>query len=422
MTQFNSVKYLLLFLPMIIYFILINYYAVNLPCHDDYLAILDFLNHFSTSSINGKLESLLSQHNEHRLLSARLIYAAYYLLFGHINFRVLILLGNLQLVGIYVILFSFIKRLIIDNWFWPAMILSICIFDISNFENSFWAMACMSNFGVIFVFLLSLYFYQRDGIVNIAFAFLFQIIVTFSNGNGIIASFCLALFTIFSGNKTKMSSGLVCLLLFVPLYFFHYNHSAGAKSVSTIPQIFSGIYHFIGAHFTFYRFRYNLYMYNITCFGMLAIFITSLPLKKKFALYTPYLPMFTLLAFIGGTIFVCTTYRYYATFQPSKYLIYPHLLTAIAVLFSLIKFNSHARIKQITLLIIFVMSSFYCINTFNCMPSVRKMQIDIITHKYYIGTGIWEPAADAQGKIISDSSCLLKIYCEEPIREKLNKR
>src|ERR1039458_9187098 len=98
---YNSNNYLklfyfiLLFLSPIIYFIYVNKYTLNIPWEDDYDAILSFL--CNTKKTNGfdNLSLYLSQQNEHRILSSTIIFSLYDHIFGTINFRGLILIGNL---------------------------------------------------------------------------------------------------------------------------------------------------------------------------------------------------------------------------------------------------------------------------------------------------------------------------------------
>ncbi len=407
-----ALKYFLLFLPIIFYFIFLNHYALNLPYHDDYLAILDFLNNFSSAGLAERCGLLLQQYNEHRLLSGRITYAVYYLVTGHINFKDLIFIGNLQLVGIFLILLAFVKKLAGDHWFWPGMILSLSLFDISGYENTFWAMACNSNYGVAFLFLLSLYLYDSAHSRYWIAAFVVQAIATFSNGNGILASLCLAAFTLFSGNRIKMSLGLACFLVFTPLYFFHYTHSAGQKHPNTPGHIITGIYGFMGAHFTFNRIRYGYYMFRLASLGVLGSLLFAFPYSKKLTDYKPYLPLLATLGFLISTFGVTSLYRYCIQYIPSRYLVYSHICFAIAVLFLLVRLQFSRWRVPVTATCAAIAVVGMCLNYYNCLGKVRENRKDIINHEYYIGGGIWEPTEEVKGKAISDRACKLGIYCQ----------
>ena len=70
---------LLILAPILIHLYYVCHYAVNIPLMDDYDAVLGFLNDFKKSGTADRVVLLFSQHNEHRILSSNLFYAAYYL-------------------------------------------------------------------------------------------------------------------------------------------------------------------------------------------------------------------------------------------------------------------------------------------------------------------------------------------------------
>ena len=407
-----QVKYLVISIPILTYFLFVNHYALNLPYHDDYLAILDFLNHFAVADAKKRAVLLISQHNEHRLLSARAIYAAFFLVTGHINFRVLIFIANIQLVGIFLILLHFIIKISKENWFWPGLILSLSLFDISGYDNMLWAMAGMSNIGIVFLFLASLYFYSLSNNKYVAVAFAIQAIATFSNGNGIIASFFLMLFALCSGNKTKIISGIMCFAIFVPLYFFHYNRSQGGHTINSIGKIILGIYSFTGGHFTFSRQKYGFYMFRLASFAMIVVMAVSFPYKKNLREYAKYLPLLATSGFIYGTFATVSLYRYSISYTASRYIIYPAILFSIVSFFLLHKFNIGVIGKRILYFCMAVTCISYSLNTFNCFPQMLSNRSILLNREYNIGGGIWEPTDSVHGKAISDLSCRLNIYCQ----------
>lgn len=74
-------------------------YAVNIPISDDYHATLQFLLRYEANP--GSLYNLLlEQHNEHRIVVSRLLALAQYKLAGEVNFRHLLLLQSLFLLGL----------------------------------------------------------------------------------------------------------------------------------------------------------------------------------------------------------------------------------------------------------------------------------------------------------------------------------
>src|ERR1017187_10328490 len=113
---YNLEKYIFLFLPATVYFYIVNKYAVNIPSQDDYAAILDFLCHYKRAHGIDKFFMLFVQHGEHRILSSRIVYVLYDSIFGNINFRNIIFIGNAQLLFAYSILIIFIKKCLAKYW------------------------------------------------------------------------------------------------------------------------------------------------------------------------------------------------------------------------------------------------------------------------------------------------------------------
>jgi len=91
---------LLLLAPFVVYSGLVLRHACNLPFVDDYAVVLGFLSRLREGS--GWLQSLdlfWHQHNEHRILLTRLVAVIQSQLAGSVNFRILIVLGNLGWLG-----------------------------------------------------------------------------------------------------------------------------------------------------------------------------------------------------------------------------------------------------------------------------------------------------------------------------------
>src|SRR4051812_42559084 len=104
------VGYGVLSIPAIVYFAIVCQYAVNIPSQDDYGATLDFLCQYKLAHGTDKIWLLFSQHNEHRILSSRIVYVLYNQLSGTINFRHIIILANLQLLLVFVVTVALIRQ------------------------------------------------------------------------------------------------------------------------------------------------------------------------------------------------------------------------------------------------------------------------------------------------------------------------
>ena len=74
-----------------IYFYLIYSYSLNLPFADDFVTLSEFISIFQSADLNDKLSIFLApQGGQHRVVFGRLVYSLCYVLFGEVDFRVLI--------------------------------------------------------------------------------------------------------------------------------------------------------------------------------------------------------------------------------------------------------------------------------------------------------------------------------------------
>ena len=352
---FNIVLATLSLIPLYLLFSLIKEYSLNLPFLDDYDAILNFLNSWDNS--NNKIELLFSQHNEHRIFSSKIIYLLYYFLFHKINFLVIIILGNLQLLSIAGLLSYFSIKFLDKNWGIAMLIISICLFDPSNYDNNNFAMAGMQNYGVVLFFLASLFFYTKtlENKYAIFWSVFFQFLCAFSSGSGIIGGFILVLFNLIYGNKKSLITSVVSFIVFTSAYFYSY-HSA--PSTLTGKSIGDAIYFFLnlsGSHFG-YEDRVVISILSICILIFLSFFKRGLLFEKKIG------AIFALLAFIILSMGTASLFRSggkegiehdsYA----SRYLIYPHLFTALIFLLLCYKLKEYKynRIILLTLSLLFI--------------------------------------------------------------------
>ena len=181
----NSTIYLLLFLiPPLCYWTTLSTYSIEAPTYDDYLDILEFFNNFTAAhSWLDKIGLIVAQYNEHRVVISRIIYTAMYALIGHIDFKLLSIVGNLSilgLVGLFCLQFkSHPQR-------WPIWLcISFALFNMLPWQTIFCAMQAISNFYVGFFALLALHCLHGNGKFALPLATICAIAATFTMGNGI---------------------------------------------------------------------------------------------------------------------------------------------------------------------------------------------------------------------------------------------
>jgi len=397
-----------IFIPAVIYFTVVNKYIVNIPCLDDYNAVLEFLTKFKTTSGIDKWALLFSQHADHRILHSRIIYVLYYYIFGKINFIHIILIANFQLVIIFFILTRFIKKAIPKYWNIISLVVGFCLFDLSSYENADFAMCGLQNYGVIMLFLISLYLFNLDGRKFIVLATLFEVICLFSSGNGLICALCITIFLVFKREKIKYIASGCVFLVCSPLYYFHYTKSTAMGSVS---EVFASMrdtrffFHMLGSHFSYE----NGILIGVVVLGALLLMFPA-NLKLKFKPET--LPFFCVLLALFGTVITISIFRSSAgeiASYWSRYIVYSHIIVAILFVFVCIKFEGKkpfwylGAVGVVVLLFAYKSNYEYGEN----MLEMTKKRLEY--YPYYYGSH--SPADMNTAKAIETEACKQGIYC-----------
>jgi hypothetical protein len=211
----ESSKYLLILaiLPMVFMAYLMQKFALNIAHWDDHAVRYSIKNVLESNTFIDKFYFIFKQHNEHRIVTTRLIALLSNIVLGYIDYRFLMAFGFLFLICIVLI----IKRLEFSN----LMILISCllIFHPAFYENSFWAMAAVQNFGVVFFAILTTYFISKD---NIKLAILVAMFSIFTSGNGIIILIAVACNYLVDKNWKKAGIWLIASIVILSMYYFHY--------------------------------------------------------------------------------------------------------------------------------------------------------------------------------------------------------
>lgn len=322
----KTLKDLWVFLPIIPYFVVLNDNNPNIPIMDDYDAVLRFLLDFKHADFTEKFRLLMSQHNEHHILSSRLIFSIYDKLFGGVNFSAFKEIAFLQLVVVGLVAFSFLRRSGIKHWQWLAFIWMLLVFDLNTYENASIAMYGMQNFGVLMLFFVTLYLWMDKKWLILAV--LAEILLIFSSGNGMIGAFCIAVYVGFEGNRRQIACCGVTALIFSVYYLSSYVPPPPLPSNPF--DIGTAITYFIRMTGAPVSFDLSL-MAGLVVLAGLALLFPIRALKNK-----QMRPLLCVLAFVLGSMGTISLFRSClldAQFQTSRYLIYPQLLLATLVLF-----------------------------------------------------------------------------------------
>lgn len=239
----------LIFVPVALYFYFLSEYALNIPKWDDH-ALKAFIVEFEDAKgLIPKLQSFFKQHNEHRIALDRLFTLIVYKIHGSIEYRWLMWIGNLTLLGLLLIFYRiFQKQKISIAYFVP---IPFILFQLQLWENTFWGMAAVQNFAIIFLIFGLIYLITSEKRANFRLALLFAFLATFTSGNGItVFPVCILLLIIQRKFKDAsiFSAISICLIL---LYFYHYKFPTNNPSLAGIGinSIVKGFFMFLGSVF-----------------------------------------------------------------------------------------------------------------------------------------------------------------------------
>jgi hypothetical protein len=169
-----------------IYYLNLFRYSVNFPFFDDFEVILGFLNQYLTRpQLGERLRLLFEQHSEHRLVFDRLVALAQYSVFGELNFRWLIMIGNAALLVTLALIY---KAALSAQKLQAIHLLPVplILFTFRYFETSFWPMAALQNLWVIVFVLLSLHFLYDPRPYAIYLSILIGWLGVFTSANGMM--------------------------------------------------------------------------------------------------------------------------------------------------------------------------------------------------------------------------------------------
>lgn len=403
---FQLLPFAWILIPALILFKTVNEYSVNIPMLDDYDTILDFLYKFKTDSGN-RLSLLFSLHNEHRIVTSRILYLVYYNLSGGINFETLLIINNLMLIPIFLVGAHFIKKFIPDFWYIPAFIFSLCLFDISGYENSYFTMAGIQNYGVYVSFMLSLYVYSLEGNKYLWLAALLQACCIFSSGNGMLGALALTVYTLFSSNRIKMLTAGTVFIVFTGLYFINYQQPPSSHGMATIDRIIPFFLHEVGAHFDYE-------MGILAGAIMLILLAITFPISKKLKLHPHAAPLCAILLFALMSLGTAALYR--ATNKmldsyASRYFIHNGIITSILFCFIMYKVSLKKIFWPVTGICVVILLFTYSSNYEYGIAGFEREQYRKQMMQYYYPQDKQQYAKD-----VAENACKTGIYCLEEER------
>ncbi|GAB4033708.1 hypothetical protein [Spirosoma gilvum] len=235
----------LVLLPVVIFWLFWDSYAVSVPKWDDHVLRAFLVNFDKEASLTGKLFEFYRQHNEHRIVYDRIITWLDYNLFGKFSYRHLMLVGNLSLLGLIAIFGLVLGRstslsgknakVQIASTLTDYLIylppVAFLLLNLSQWENMFWGMAALQNFTVllwVFWTIYQLAFSQR-----LWPALLLATAATLTSGNGLLVwpvGFAILLLQQLLEKRPNRNALLIwsaSAVLLIGLYFLNYQKPPG---------------------------------------------------------------------------------------------------------------------------------------------------------------------------------------------------
>ncbi|MCF2492291.1 hypothetical protein [Dyadobacter chenhuakuii] len=338
---------LILLLPVLIYFMVWNYYAINIPKFDDH-ALKEFILYYSqASSWKEKIWLLFKQHNEHRISLTRLISWWDYSLFGSLNYRHLMTAGNLLLLAVIPLWYELLKKnkkplsaLLPVPFLWLTL---------AFWENMYWGMAAIQNFGVVTLAVWTLYLCINFKTLPFVISLILAGVTILTSGNGLLVLPLGALLLFLTGNRKRFALWLVVSAVEIFCYFNWYTKpESNPESKATIFQFIKGYMAFLGSFAESFPVADHIkvcFFMGIVLF-LVAISIVSTTLfrivrnkySQKFERITDLFCLGTILFILATALIVVYSRAGFGfdTLVTSRYKIYSVLLLIVAYLYVVI--------------------------------------------------------------------------------------
>ena len=220
---------------LLIYGFCLLRYGYNFFLYDDYSILLQTpLSWQQSPSFSDRFGLLFQQNNEHRVAYLRLITILDWKLFGSVQPIHLLMVGNSSLLLVGGILYKNLDDSPFFSRGWVFLPVLFLLFQFQSWDNTFWAMASLQNFGILGWVLLALYAAQQK---RVLLALLGLLLAVFTSGNGLFLGPILIALWLVEKQYRWASIALIVWVGLVWFYFHNYQQPAGYPSlVQTITK------------------------------------------------------------------------------------------------------------------------------------------------------------------------------------------
>jgi hypothetical protein len=271
-------------LPVVLYITVFQSVAlnVNYVAFDDIL-ILGIIPGFSEASWAERWLRLSELFPEHRLVFSRSVILLLYNMFGKVNLVWLMIIGNLCWGLCAVVFYRVFVRTKLSLWYFLPI--PWLWFNIQSFENIFWGVSSLCNFGVLFFILSAIYFsvYHKDQII---LSLLFAVAASFTYGNGIFVFPVIGLINLLTGRPKSFLITAGVATVTAVIYFFNFSPITQSLNFSDPNQLkegFLGFFGFLGSLATLSAADTPVFMlYAAVVAGMLVVAAFLFLVQKQF--------------------------------------------------------------------------------------------------------------------------------------------
>jgi energy-converting hydrogenase Eha subunit C len=238
----NTIAALIMSLFCAFYFGSIVYFTPNAPYLDDYYVVLKFLN-MSGGQNPDRVAALLSQHNEHRMVFAKINALAARNFPGAVNFTALAVIGNF---GLFLILLFFRQIAGIKNNYILLAPAALMLFSFLHWETIYFATGSLQNIWVMGFAAACAYFLAQE---NYPAAAVFAFIASFTSGNGMLMFLIGGGFLVYKRKFRELGLWAIPAALAAFMYFFRYSRPYWEPGASNPAQGAAYFLCFIGSAF-----------------------------------------------------------------------------------------------------------------------------------------------------------------------------
>ncbi|MCE6990752.1 hypothetical protein [Dyadobacter sp. CY323] len=275
---------LLCIIPIAIYIWVFKAVALNVNyiAFDD-ISILGIIPEFDNATFLKRWKLLTELFPEHRLVFSRSVILLLHTFFGKVNLVWPMIVANICWVLCAFVFYRAFNRLKLSIWYFVPI--AWLWFNIQSFENIFWGVSSLCNFGVILFVLGALYsaVYRPE---KIAYALILAIAATFSYGNGLMVFPVIGLVFLLAGYRKQFVITVLTTLIIAFIYFLDFTPITQNLDFSNPIQVkegFFGFFGFIGSIATLTAYGMPSYMmYQASVIGMLMILLFVVLYKNQY--------------------------------------------------------------------------------------------------------------------------------------------